>query len=139
MTTRAKRARAFCERTITYQRIMNDLRKQEAGAIADAEAAGEAPDKIYERINQQKVKISDKWATAKGQVFNVVSDRSLNLNARESRIIDLRYRRALTWSKIQERMKYATMTGVDYHREKAFEKLAATVDKLYPDWQIGDE
>ena len=56
---------------------MNDLRKQEAGAIADAEAAGEAPDRIYERINQQKVKISDKWATAKGQVFNVVSTAAL--------------------------------------------------------------
>lgn len=137
MTDRALRARAFCERTITYQRMMNQLRRQEAGALEDAKLAGEAPDKIYERINQQKEMITSKWAEAKGQVYNVVTD--CNLNAKESRIMDLRYRRALTWPEVQKRMKYATITGLDYFRKRAFEKLGATVDKLYPDWREGDE
>lgn len=137
MTDRALRARAFCERTITYQRDMNDLRKQEAGAIADAEAAGEAPDKIYERINQQKSEITKKWASAKSQVYTVVTN--CNLNAKEARILDLRYRRALTWPEVQKSMKYASITGPDYYRKRAFEKLGATVDKLYPDWREGDE
>ncbi len=137
MTTRAERARAFCERTITYQRIMNELRRQEAGAIEDAELAGEAPDKVYERINDRKKKVTSKWADAKGQVYNVVTE--CNLTGKQARIIDLRYRRALTWPEIQRRLKYATITGLDYHKQRAFEKLAGTLDKLYPEWQIGDE
>jgi hypothetical protein len=137
MTPEVERVKAFCERSITYHRIIVKLRKQEAGALKDAEEVGEQPDKIYEHIHENKIKYTDLWATAKNQVYDLVTNSKLAGEA--ARVIDLRYRRGMTWEKIKNAVGYDSKQSVYNQQNKAFEQMAPTLDRLFPDWQIGDK
>lgn len=137
MTEAAKRVKAFCERTITYKRTMNELRLQEMGALKDAERAGSKPDEIYRQINERKKKHCKLWSDAKDQVYDLVTQS--NLSGNQARVIDLRYRKSMTWDKIQNATGYDSRQSVYNQQYTAFERMIPTMNKLFPDWQIGDE
>lgn len=139
MTYRAERVKAFCERTVDYQRTVNAMRKQEYGMLADAEEFGYPIEEHagYKRLRENKIDVLGKMTRAKLQVLNITEESPLT--AKQARAIDLRYRYALSWQKIRQRMKYESRQTVYNVRDEAYEMMADALDRLYPDWQIGDE
>lgn len=137
MTEGAKRVAAFCNRVIEYGRIAGELRHEELGALEDAELAGVMPDAIAGNIRAEKIDYYDLYFTAKNQVYNLVTS-TKGLTAKQARIIDLRFRKGMTWEAIRKRVGYSNWRCAQREAKKAYEKMAPVLDRLYPDYKIGD-
>lgn len=137
MTKAAERVAAFCERVITYETEYKKYRREELGAWDDAKADGVQPGEISQSITEDKRVYCQLLPRARWQVMELIQ--ASVLTPKQRRIMELRYNRAKTWRYITKVVGFKNKHSTYRERRRALELMAPALDKLYPNWKIGDE
>lgn len=131
MTEAAERVKEFCERVITYENEYQVYWQNQKGIQDDDEAC-----EISEQIRAEKIPYCRLVARARGEVYDLIKES--NLTPLQRRIMYYRYNKAWTMKHITN-VVHLTNRRVRQVRAEACERMIPTMDRMYPNWQIGDE
>ena len=148
MTKKAERVKAFCHRVIDYdnkyQEYWYNQQIAEAGEAEPVSHLVELIDRLEnskpttaDLIQAEKIPYCRLMARARGQVWDLIAESPLSPLQR--RIMTDRYNRAYKWSKILMRSKLKHKRSLYRIHNEALELMVPAMERLFPDWQVGDE
>lgn len=152
MTEAAERVKAFCKRVVDYEKAYQEYWKNQLGAQEDSDEPTsdiiKLIDKIDELIEPSKATLEEVirkeklpycrlLAKARGEVYDLIMESPLSPLQR--RILIYRYNRAWTWERIRAMIKFKRVRSVYRVHNQAMERMVPTMQRMYPNWKIGDE
>ena len=131
MTPEAERVKAFCERVVEYEKAYQIYWQNQKGIQEDDSIC-----ETSEQIRAEKIPYCRLVARARGEVYDLIKES--NLTPLQRRVMYYRYNKAWTMKRISNTV-HLTNRRVRQIRAEACERMIPTMDRMYPDWQIGDK